>query len=210
MVGLVTPAGSGLRLVNAALAAAVVGTAATAAPAAPAAPALDPVSAPGSGSASASMLPTPASLGSAASPASSLRAGATLPDPMRPSGGLAIPGVAAPGRPARTQAEARPARLQSVLLGGAGAQAAVIDGTLLAVGDRLGEARLLRLTERSAVLIGPQGKTTTLLLIPGVDKRDAATLSRPAAVAQPEPEPAQPVRRRPAEFRARLVTETTP
>jgi MSHA biogenesis protein MshK len=82
----------------------------------------------------------------------------TLPDPTRPPSALLSAPVAA-------SAPQGAPRLQSVLLGNGRTPAAVINGELVLLGGRVGESRLVRLTERSAVLRGPQGDTT-LALIP--------------------------------------------
>ncbi len=54
-------------------------------------------------------------------------------------------------------------QLQSVLLGHGRRPAAVINGELVMVGDRIGAGRLVRLDEHRAVLLGTEGETTLLL-----------------------------------------------
>lgn len=61
-------------------------------------------------------------------------------------------------------------RLQSVLLPSQGKGVAVIGGKTVVLGGRLGEDRLIRLTEREAVLDGPEG-VTHLYLTPDVNKQ---------------------------------------
>lgn len=61
-------------------------------------------------------------------------------------------------------------RLQSVLLPQRGKPVAVIGGKTVTVGGRVGDARLVSLTEREAVLQGPDG-VTHLYLTPDVKKQ---------------------------------------
>lgn len=68
-------------------------------------------------------------------------------------------------------------RLQSVLLPQKGRAVAVISGRTVAVGGRLGDMQLVRLTEREAVLQGADGMTK-LYLTPDVDKRMVLPPSR--------------------------------
>ncbi len=75
--------------------------------------------------------------------------GAPLGDPTRPPAEFAGPEGAEP-------AEAG-LRLQSVLLPKNGKPTAIISGKLVALGGKVGEARLVRLSETEAVLAGPQG-----------------------------------------------------
>lgn len=71
-------------------------------------------------------------------------------------------------------------RLQSVLMPQRGKPVAIISGQTVLLGGRFGDARLVRLDERMAVLEGPEG-VTRLYLTPDVDKRMIATPSaRPA------------------------------
>lgn len=65
-------------------------------------------------------------------------------------------------------------RLQSVMLPQRGRGVAVIGGVTVALGGRLGEAKLVRLSEREAVLEGPDG-VTHLYLTPNVDKQMIVT-----------------------------------
>lgn len=61
-------------------------------------------------------------------------------------------------------------RLQSVLLPQRGKPLAIIGGQTVSLGGRVGDARLVRLSEREAVLEGPDG-VTRLYLTPEVEKR---------------------------------------
>ena len=90
-----------------------------------------------------------------------LAAGAQIADPTRP-----------PVAVAETADEAGAAAgpvLQSVLIPKNGRPLAVIDGQQVRLGERLGERRLVRLSEREAVLDGPLG-IERLQLTPGVEK----------------------------------------
>jgi hypothetical protein len=82
-----------------------------------------------------------------------------LQDPTRPPASL----LASPATAASAPESAM--QLQSVLLGKGRTPAAVISGEVVMLGARFRDARLVRVTERSAVLKGPQGETT-LALIP--------------------------------------------
>lgn len=79
-------------------------------------------------------------------------------DPLRPPPGF-ITGAAAS---ASASGEAA-LQLQSVLLA-PGRQIALIGGRTVAVGERIGDYRLLSLTERRAVLQGPQGRLLLYLI----------------------------------------------
>jgi MSHA biogenesis protein MshK len=90
-----------------------------------------------------------------------LAVGAQIADPTRPPVGVA-----------ETADEAGAATgpvLQSVLIPKNGRPLAVIDGQQVRLGERLGERRLVRLSEREAVLDGPLG-IERLQLTPGVEK----------------------------------------
>jgi MSHA biogenesis protein MshK len=65
-------------------------------------------------------------------------------------------------------------RLQSVLVKQSGKPVAVIGGKTVVLGERLGEATLVRLNEREAVLKGADG-VTHLYLTPEVEKRMVVT-----------------------------------
>lgn len=94
-----------------------------------------------------------------------------LADPTRPPAGVidaAETGEASAGRV-----------LQFVIIPRQGKPLAVIDGQTVRLGQRYGDARLVKVSEREAVLDGPQGRER-LLLTPGVEKTDI----RPAKVTK--------------------------
>lgn len=95
---------------------------------------------------------------------------ADLPDPTRPPARFAAPEAAA---------AAEGPVLQSVLLPRQGRASAVIDGQRVGVGERYDGARLTRVTESEAVLVGPAGRRV-LQLTPAARKLDRGTPSRAA------------------------------
>lgn len=88
-------------------------------------------------------------------------------DPTRPPAAWLGEGDAQPGA-------AGALRLQSVLMPQHGRPVAIIGGQTVPLGGSVGDARLVRLTEREAVLQGAEG-VTRLYLTPDVDKRMVAT-----------------------------------
>lgn len=60
--------------------------------------------------------------------------------------------------------------LQSVILRKNGKPAALIDGTIVELGDRVGESRLIGVSEHAVVLEGPAGEET-LRLMPAAEKK---------------------------------------
>lgn len=60
--------------------------------------------------------------------------------------------------------------LQSIIRRKAGKPAALINGSLVELGGKVGEARLIRIGEDFVVLRGPQG-VETLHLTPGIEKK---------------------------------------
>jgi MSHA biogenesis protein MshK len=70
--------------------------------------------------------------------------------------------------------EAGVLRLQSVLIRQRGRSVAVIGGVTVPLGGSFGEAKLIRLSEREAVLEGPDG-VTHLYLTPNVEKQMIVT-----------------------------------
>ena len=84
-----------------------------------------------------------------------------LSDPTRPPGANAMQG----------SAEELPAgrQLQSVLLSG-GRRLAIIDGAVVALGGKVGEARVVKISETEVVLKTGE-ETETLKLFPSVDKQ---------------------------------------
>lgn len=85
-----------------------------------------------------------------------------LPDPTRPP-----PSYAAAPQDGEV-IDAGP-RLQSVMLPKGGKATALISGQLVRLGDKVGDGRLVRLTEGEAVIVGPQG-VQRLRLTPDVEK----------------------------------------
>ena len=83
-----------------------------------------------------------------------------LPDPTRPPAALQAPSDT-PAQPAALQ-------LQSVLTGSGRTPAAVISGKLVLLGGRVGDTKLVRVSERAAVLRGPRGETTLALMPPAI------------------------------------------
>lgn len=90
-----------------------------------------------------------------------LAARAQLADPTRPPVGAREAG-GEPGAPTGPV-------LQSVLIPKNGRPLAVIDGQQVRLGERYGESRLVKLSEREAVLDGPNG-SERLRLTPDVEK----------------------------------------
>lgn len=73
--------------------------------------------------------------------------------------------------------------LQSVKIPRKGKPLAVIGGQQVRLGELYGDSRLIRLTEREAVLQGPAG-TERLMLTPGIEKTHIITKSPAAKRAQ--------------------------
>lgn len=90
-------------------------------------------------------------------------AGAQLNDPTRPPGDAALQADAAAGM-------AVPGGLQSVILRKHGKPAALINGEVVELGGKVGEARLVKVNEDSVVLKGPGGEEI-LRLMPAVEKK---------------------------------------
>lgn len=98
-----------------------------------------------------------------------------LADPTRPPAGLMSPVPDALG-------ETGPV-LQSVLIPRKGKAVAVIGGKQVRLGEMYGESRLIRLSEKEAVLEGAAG-VERLLLTPGIEKTNIITKSPAARRAQ--------------------------
>lgn len=101
----------------------------------------------------------------------SARAQGALADPTQPPAGMAAPNMDA-------VAETGPV-LQSVVIPKKGKPVAVIGGKQVRLGELYGESRLIKLTEKEAVLEGPAG-IERLMLTPGIEKTNIITKS-PAA-----------------------------
>lgn len=86
---------------------------------------------------------------------------AELADPTRPPAGLVAEETS-------SEAATGPV-LQSVLIPRKGRAVAVIGGQQVHLGEMYGESRLIKLTEREAVLEGPSG-VERLMLTPGIEK----------------------------------------
>ena len=89
-----------------------------------------------------------------------------LDDPTRPPAGIVGPDGSATASGS--------IGLTSVMLPKKGKAAAVIDGQVVELGGRVREARLVRVTETSAVLEGPDG-IERLYLTPEVEKKMIVT-----------------------------------
>ena len=100
---------------------------------------------------------------------------AQVPDPMRPAGALTTPeasvGTAAPVA----------SGVQTVILRSTGKSAAVINGQYVEVGDKLGDKRVLKISESEVVLRGESGREI-IKLTPSIEKvpvgKTAATKRR--------------------------------
>ena len=106
-----------------------------------------------------------------------------LADPMRPPPGY----VSA----SDTETTSAGPSLESVMLPKQGRPLAVINGRQVRVGDEYEGSRLIRLTEREAVLTGPGG-TERLFLTPGISKEGVTAPSdatRTAPMAQKRSQP---------------------
>jgi len=97
---------------------------------------------------------------------------APLADPTRPPN-------AVPESAAESAAPAAGPRLQSVLISPT-RRVAVISGQAVAQGGKYGEATVASITE-SAVLLRYAGRSETLRLIPGVEKRDRRAVDATAS-----------------------------
>jgi|GEM_PF-1723485 len=89
----------------------------------------------------------------------------SLPDPTRPPQFVA---------PTATAAEALSPQLHSVLVPVHGKPVAMIGGVAVSVGDKVGDAKVTRISETEVVLRGPEGEQV-LRMTPGVDKQTIAT-----------------------------------
>ncbi len=99
---------------------------------------------------------------------------APLPDPTRPP-------AAFENAPAATEAKAgNSAGLQTVILRKGRKPVAVINGETVELGGKVGEATLVKLSEREAVLQGPQGREV-LHLTPKASK----TAAHPGGAPRP-------------------------
>jgi len=98
-----------------------------------------------------------------------------LNDPMRPPSALdAAPAASGPA--------AKPAAngLQTIILHRKGKPIAVINGVSVELGGKIGEARLVKLSDSEAVLQGPQGREVLRLTPAAGKKTPAADPPKPA------------------------------
>ena len=93
-----------------------------------------------------------------------------LPDPTRPT--HVIEGAVA--------AESMGNRLSSIVRPQQGRAYAVIDGRIVHVGEKVGDAKLVRIQESSVELRSAEG-SETLSLTPGIDKSTVMPTSRKTA-----------------------------
>ena len=100
---------------------------------------------------------------------------AALPDPTRPPTSISVPSADA-------EALSGPV-LQSVMIPKKGKPVAIIGGKQVRLGELYGESRLIKLTEREAVLEGPAG-IEHLMLTPGIEKTNIITKSPDAKRAR--------------------------
>ena len=108
-------------------------------------------------------------------PAVSAQAQTPIVDPTRPPAGFSAPTMAT--------SEISGPVLQSVKIPKKGKPVAVIGGQEIKLGELYGESRLIKLTEREAVLEGPAG-IEHLMLTPGVEKTNITKKSPAAKRAQ--------------------------
>lgn len=90
---------------------------------------------------------------------------AQLADPTRPPAEIMSP-VADAGADATPTSH----RLQSVILKKGGRPAALINGTLVELGGKIGESRLVEVKEDAVALLGPEGRQV-LRLMPDAEKQ---------------------------------------
>ena len=96
----------------------------------------------------------------------------SLSDPTRPPAALEEPAAAAETKPGKGVGVVPQSGLQTVIMRKGHKPVAVINGETVELGGKLGEATLVRLSEREAVLQGPQGKEV-LRLTPNAEKTPA-------------------------------------
>jgi MSHA biogenesis protein MshK len=97
---------------------------------------------------------------------------ASLADPTRP------PVTASEPVASGAVDAAAPSGLQTIIIGRGRKPMAVINGIMVGLGDKIGEATLVKLSESEAVLLGPAGREV-LQLLPGVAKNmNAASVKK--------------------------------
>lgn len=92
-----------------------------------------------------------------------------LPDPTRPPASLAI--EEAKDAPSADEKAAAPAGFQTVILRKGKKPVAIINGESVELGGKLGDARLVKLTDSEAVLQGESGKEV-FHLTPGIERKN--------------------------------------
>jgi len=100
---------------------------------------------------------------------------AQVPDPMRPPAGALTTPEASVGTAAPVASG-----VQTVILRSAGKSAAVINGQYVEVGDKLGDKRVLKISESEVVLTGGAGREV-IRLTPSAEKvptRKTAVIKR--------------------------------
>ena len=105
----------------------------------------------------------------------SVRAQALLSDPTRPPAGISSPAADAGGVTGPV--------LQSVMIPKKGNASVVSGGKQVKLGQLYGDSRLIKLSEREAVLEGPGG-IERLMLTPGIEKTNIIRKSSAAKRAQ--------------------------
>ena len=108
-------------------------------------------------------------------PAVSVQAQTPIADPTRPPAEFSAPTMDA--------SEITGPVLQSVKIPKKGKPVAVIGGQQIKLGELYGESRLIKLTEREAVLEGPAG-VEHLMLTPGVEKTNITKKSPADKISQ--------------------------
>ena len=96
---------------------------------------------------------------------------AALADPTRPPLSASEPAATGAVNPVASGG------LQTIIVGRGRKPMAVINGIMVGLGDKIGEATLVRLSESEAVLVGPAGREV-LQLLPGVAKKTDASIVR--------------------------------
>ena len=91
-----------------------------------------------------------------------------LPDPTRPPGGVES-----------GMTEASESGLQSIIRPAGNKPRALINGELVILGGKVGEARLVAVNTDSVVLLNSDGSRDTLFLTPGIDKKPRSPHSKP-------------------------------
>lgn len=97
---------------------------------------------------------------------------ASLADPTRP------PVTASEPAASGAVDAAAPSGLQTIIVGRGHKPMAVINGIMVGLGDKIGEATLVKLSESEAVLQGPAGREVLQLLPDVAKKTDGASVKK--------------------------------